>query len=270
MSLEESFISFGKMYQSRKIQYDTKLKRIPIHERFAIQTNHQMTFIKTKLQINGFETTIQTDSIYTLMYNMKDSEKELVFEIKPDFSISIIFRFLTGRNDNNCNTNTDSDVFNKLDESPSLIELIKITKDFMKKVTFVRKLQWNVEKELFRKSGRRDFVLLFLIWLYSCLYHLFLPTLLLLFCFQTIRDKSRVYLVETISYYFKVEDPDVELNNNLVWIKGSQLMIINFTNFMKELSVFGSNKRVLYKLFKYFLPILFLFYVLHFFTIKDC
>lgn len=248
MSLEDNFHIFKNIYESRPLKFDNKTKLIPIHERFTIDTEKNALFLKCKIKTTENKIEKHTTPVFFLFYKTCNSLNKINFNLEDDVQLEISFKIVGSQNNSECLSDTDLDKNN--DESPSFIELIKITKIFMKKVTAVRKLQWWAEKIIVKKNYKRDFWFFIALLFFIYFGRIILITIVFLLFFQRFRNKYRSFFLESMGIFFKKEEASIEMNNNLKWIKDSQLMVINLSHAMKNLSIYSENKFLLFLVFK--------------------
>lgn len=266
MYLEEGYFNFKQIYQSRRLNYTNELKTLPIHERFSIQTNQDILFLKAELKItNPKNCNLEFEKMF-LFYKTKDSIQKFNFEFSNEFRLEVQYKIITSTRDGPLVENIDSDTEKKDDDSPSFIELIKITKVFMKKVTPVRKLQWFFEKEIARKKLTRDLKIVAFVIFHSYFATYFYILIAISTLFKKVRNKYREYFLESVAIFFKKEDSTIETNNNLIWIKESQLMVIKLSNLMKNIICSKTEKSTLFLVFKNFTIFMILIGFVHIFS----
>ena len=248
MSLEDNFHIFKNIYESRPLKFDNKTKLIPIHERFTIDTEKNALFLKSKIKTNENKSGKNIMPLFFLFYKTCNSLNKINFNLEDDVQLEISFKIVGSQNNSVCLSGTDLEKNNE--ESPSFIELIKITKIFMKKVTAVRKLQWWAEKIIVKKNYKRDFLFFIALLIFIYFGRIILIIIVFLLFFQRFRNKYRSFFLESMWIFFKKEEASIEMNNNLKWIKDSQIMVINISHAMKNLSIFSENKLLLFLVFK--------------------
>lgn len=266
MDIESHLHHFQRVYESRTLRFDGRVKRILIHEQFAVDVGLQALFLRTRLLIGPNSEQVVPKNYY-LLYQPVDTAQTIVFDVAPDLKFELSYRIVTGVISNGTRSSLD-DSYSLAEDSPSYIELMKIAKQFMVKVTPIRKLQWAVERELSRKDAQRDIFIVCSIILWCFVARYVLLALIFALMFRGPKTKFRTTVVSFMTSFFKKEEPNTEQNNNLIWIKKSMEMVNNLSETLRSFTLLSRNMRSFFIISKGLIKVLILLFFLHRFEFR--
>lgn len=260
--LETPFHTFRKVFHSRSLRYEGGPKKVPIHEQFPIDLEGHSLFLKAKLLFNN-SPEVKVPSQYYLLSKPPDGNHFFLFELAADLKIQINYRLESGSGGPWWKGYQDDDSADQSEDSPSMIELIRIAKVFMKRVSPIRKIQWQVEKEVSRLDSKRDLKLLGIFALYLFCARWVLLAAAITLCFYKPRDRLRIAITDYTTALFQREEASVETANNLVWIKQSMEMVIDISAAIKRLTFVSPDMGTLFRLLRSVVSCLLFFAAVH-------
>lgn len=266
MDLESHFHHFQKVYESRTLRFDGKVKRIIIHEQFTVDVGLNALFLKTRLLVGTCPEQLVPKNYY-LLYHPVDSVQTIIFNLASDLKLELAYRIVTGVISNHAKSSLDES-YSVAEDSPSFLELMKIAKQFMVKVTPIRKLQWAAERELARKDAQRDILIVCGIILWCFIARYVLLVLIFALMFRSPKTKFRAAVVSFMTSFFKKEDPNTEQNNNLIWIKKSMEMVNNLSETLRSFTFLSRNMKSFFLISKALIKVLLLLFFLHRFEFR--
>jgi len=269
---ENQALEFQKIHESRIIDVsDKSTRRAVVHEVFSFLTpTHRGMFLKIllKYKMKPDSSSWLTKHGYIFFADLDKLKKGYTIKLdkKNKFRVYLDAR-LESSMDNVLKTVDKKPKGSKEDQvkDTDLIEMYKVSKLFMQKVTPIRRLSDQVESFIRRDDPRRDAkVYMWLcVWFFLGRYLLLGTALYLLF--TPLKYRVRLGFINWGMGFFEPEEKSVEMNKNLAFLMDQQLMMIKLSSFLKHM-FYSKNRRMVFGISTYSVPIIITIALIHCFT----
>ena len=243
--LESPFLKPDLVYQSRKYDLTDKKKEgvIVMNEGFDFVMKRKELFLIIRFILCEEGESIKLIQHLFIEDLVKQKGKMVVTigetEIRLKYDITTAIHTELGNE-----TKLENDLSNG--EEDNLLTRLKITREFLSKITPLRRLKNDVEEFIQEENILRDLKICLITSLF--IYQL---AFFLVICFLGIyivgyRFPVRIYITKSFLRYFeKIETRSVEITKNFQFIKEQQLMLINASDNLKR--VFYTHDRIYLK-----------------------
>lgn len=269
---ENHALEFQKIHESRVIDIESKhMRRAVVHEVFSFLTPaHRGMFLKIllKYKMKRDSPDWQTKHGYIFFADLDKLKKcyTIKFDKQNKFKLFLDARLASSME--NVLKTVDKKPKSLVDEhvqETDLIELYRVSKTFMQKVTPIRRLSDQIDSFIHRDDLRRDIkVYLWLcVWFFYGRYLLLGTALYLLL--TPLKYRVRLGFINWGMGFFEREEKSVETNKNLTFLKNQQLMMISLSSFLKHL-FYSKNRRMVFGISTYSVAIIITIALIHCFT----